>query len=313
MDPKISPDAPAPKRRASGLVKLLVLLLVLATGLIAYLSAEKTGMFEDQAAGKSQTTAASEVQGKQAAGAPGTARSSLREPPPAPKPSQHGTTVEIGPGQAGSTQSTGASAQSAEQAQRKAPYGLKHSVDVVVRSDESIKVGGVEVSVAELERSLVVGKRGQVLERSLGRNGDVTTWGVHLVRQKENLWNIHYRLLAEFLANRGMELPPDADEPTASGQSSGVGKILKFAEHMVGVYNLKTRAMSQKLDVLEPGGKVVIFNLSEIFEQLSKIEPHNLKGVMYDGRVLLFPGSEIKPLKQPPQAPAPTAPMPETR
>jgi hypothetical protein len=68
-----------------------------------------------------------------------------------------------------------------------------------------------------------------------------------------------------------------------------VGKILKFAENMVGVYNLKTGKMTTDLDVLEPGAKMVVFNLSEIFQQLAKIDPNHLSGVMYDGRVLLFP------------------------
>jgi hypothetical protein len=89
-----------------------------------------------------------------------------------------------------------------------------------------------------------------------------------------------------------VKLATDADEPLPTGKSSGVGKILKFAEHMVGVYNLKTKSMSSNLDHLEAGRKVVVFNLSEIFSQLARINPRDLSGVMYDGRVLLFPGAE---------------------
>ncbi len=77
--------------------------------------------------------------------------------------------------------------------------------------------------------------------------------------------------------------------PTPQGKSSGVGKVLKFAEHMVGVYNLRTGHMSQNLDLLEPGQKAVVFNLSEIFAQLDKVDPKELNGIMYDGRVLFFP------------------------
>ncbi len=47
--------------------------------------------------------------------------------------------------------------------------------------------------------------------------------------------------------------------------------------------------MSHNLDLLEPGEKVVVFNLSEIFAQLREIKPDQLEGVMYDGRVLIFP------------------------
>lgn len=89
-------------------------------------------------------------------------------------------------------------------------------------------------------------------------------------------------------------MPMGADKPTIKGYSSGVGKILKFAEHMVGVYNLQTESMSRNLDVLDSGHKVVVFNLSEIFRQLAQIDPHDLSGVMYDGRVLLFPQAKDK-------------------
>ena len=74
-----------------------------------------------------------------------------------------------------------------------------------------------------------------------------------------------------------------------------MGKILKFAEHMVGVYNLETGTMSPNLNVIEPGKKAVIYNLSEIFEQLSKIDPRDLTGVSYDGRVLFFPEKKPDP------------------
>jgi hypothetical protein len=189
-------------------------------------------------------------------------------------------------------------ARSELQAKRKKPYGLDKSLDVVVRSDERIQVGDKVISVEELQRKLVVEQRGEVLERPLEGKGRVSAWGVHLVRPGENLWDIHYRLLREYLKSRGVILPPDADQPNPQGYSSGVGKILKFAEHMVGVYNLKTGKMSSNLDLLEPGQKVVVFNLSEIFEQLSKIDPHDLSGVMYDGRVLLFPAAKGTKEKQ---------------
>lgn len=41
--------------------------------------------------------------------------------------------------------------------------------------------------------------------------------------------------------------------------------MLKFAEHMVGVYNLKTGHMSRDLDFLEAGEKVVVFKSERNF------------------------------------------------
>jgi hypothetical protein len=210
------------------------------------------------------------------------------QPAPAvkpPPPSGQGPVVDVTPAPGDQT----GAPQSAEQAQRKQPYGLENSVDAVVRSDESIKLGNQTVPVTELERKLVVEGRGAMLDRPIDKKQQVTAWGVHAVRPGDSLWKIHYSLLREYMASRGVELPVHADQPRSSGQSSGVGKVLKFAEHMVGVYNLKTGHMSRDLDLLEPGEKVVVFNLSEIFDQLAQANPRELNGVMYDGRVLLFP------------------------
>ncbi|MCB2191439.1 MAG: hypothetical protein KQI62_07735 [Deltaproteobacteria bacterium] len=193
-----------------------------------------------------------------------------------PTPSQHGGTIKVDGSQQG------------EQDQRKKPFGLDKSVDAVARSDEKIQVGGKKVPVEELERKLVVEQRGEVREKSL-QGGKVSAWGVHVVRPGDNLWQIHYQLLREYLVGRGVKLPPRADQPQPRGYSTGVGKILKFAEHMVGVYNLRTEKMSKNLNLLEPGQKVVIFNLSEIFAQLDKVDPKEINGVLYDGRVLFFP------------------------
>jgi hypothetical protein len=172
---------------------------------------------------------------------------------------------------------------------RKKPYGIQNSLDVVVRSDEIIELAGVRIPVAELERQMVVEQRGQVLVKPLDRPAQISAWGVYLVRKGDNLWGVHYELLSEYLASKGVKLPPHADRPLPSGRSSGVGKILKFAENMVGVYNIKTGAMHGDLDRIDPGEKVVVYNLTEIFEQLSKIDPHDLSGIEYDGRVLFFP------------------------
>jgi len=218
---------------------------------------------------------------------------------PVPPPSEGGKVVQIGPGTDSGAKVQGqmpTPTQQAEQAQRKRPFGLEKSVDAVVRSDEAVQIGNQRITIDELERKLVVEQRGEMREKGL-KSPKITVWGVYLVRPGDNLWDIHYRLLKEYLANRGVQLPPRADKPTAKGHSSGVGKVLKFAEHMVGVYNVRTRHMSRDLSLLEPGQKAVVFNLSEIFAQLAQVDPKDLNGIMYDGRVLFFP----KPAPQPGQ------------
>lgn len=215
-------------------------------------------------------------------------------------PSKTGDTVDLAklapkadaaqPGQAPTAAAGQVHPQAAEQAQRKQSLGLDKSLDAVLRSDEKIKMAGKTVTITELERKLVVESRGEVMEKPLGgKKKNITAWGVHVVRPNENLWEIHFRLLREYMASRGVTLARNADKPLATGKSSGVGKVLKFAEHMVGVFNLQTGHMSKNLDKLEPGAKLVVFNLSEIFAELSKINPEDLSGIMYDGRVLLLP------------------------
>ncbi|MCF8032625.1 MAG: hypothetical protein K9K66_06580 [Desulfarculaceae bacterium] len=214
-------------------------------------------------------------------------------------------------GQAGGTIKLDGS-QKSEQDLRKKPYGLDKSVDAVARSDESIQVGNKKVPVEELEKKLVVEQRGEMREKSL-QDKKVSAWGVYLVRPGDSLWRIHYRLLREYLRNRKVKLAPFADQPSSQGYSSGVGKVLKFAEHMVGVYNLRTGHMSKNLNLLEPGQKVVVFNLSEIFGQLDKVNPNEINGIMYDGRVLFFPKPEKVEVSTKELAPPGKTPPPATR
>jgi hypothetical protein len=76
---------------------------------------------------------------------------------------------------------------------RKKPFGIKESLDAVVRTDESIDVAGVVIPVAELERKIVVEQRGEVLEKPLDRPAQVSAWGIYLVRKGDNLWDIHFQ------------------------------------------------------------------------------------------------------------------------
>lgn len=254
----------------------LLVLVVVAAGLYFF-----WGDPQPQQAAKQGAPAVGE-QAKAGSGAPGV--------PGAPTPSQHGKVVQMGPGTEQGAQGQQPSAgEVREQSARKKPFGLDKSVDAVVRSDEAVQIGDKRITIDELERKLVVEQRGDLRDKSLKGDKVVTAWGVYMVRPGDNLWKVHYLLLREYLANRGVNLPPRADLPTPQGNSSGVGKVLKFAEHMVGVYNLRTGHMSQNLDLLEPGQKAVVFNLSEIFAQLDKVDPKELSGIMYDGRVLFFP------------------------
>jgi hypothetical protein len=259
-DRKIS-AAPSPSHTGHGLKIIILLLLLLLAGLGLYLLQSSVAPNEPPLAAA-------------------TVRRGLerQEPPDIPPPSRYGDTITMLPGQ-----------DSSEQQERRASMGLDKSLDVVIRSDENVMIGEMKIPAAELERQLAL-YRGEISEQALEPGqGQLSAWGIHLVRPGDNLWRIHLNLLGEYMASRGVTLAVGADQPLRSGYSSDLGKMLKFAEHMVGVFNLETRQMSHDLNLLEPGEKIVVFNLSEIFRQMENVDLRDLRGLIYDGRVLIFP------------------------
>ena len=86
---------------------------------------------------------------------------------------------------------------------RKKDLGLDTSVDLVVKSNETFTVGGNTVSMEEVIEQAFAGQ-GKVLEKELDESGAqtpkaVTTYGVYVVQPGDNIWNIHFRMLREFL------------------------------------------------------------------------------------------------------------------
>ena len=111
---------------------------------------------------------------------------SQQNPPGIPAPSQHGQEVSLG--QAGQASST------AEQEDRKSAYGISDSLDVIVRSDESIVVNDRVIPMSELERQLNR-YRGELSDQGLDPAKDtISAWGAYLVRPGDNLWHIHLNL-----------------------------------------------------------------------------------------------------------------------
>ncbi|MBW2619298.1 MAG: hypothetical protein JRC92_10530, partial [Deltaproteobacteria bacterium] len=115
-------------------------------------------------------------------------------------------------------------------------------------------------------------------------------YGIHVVRPGENLWNIHFAVLREYLGHHGLELAPTADEPSAEGRSSGVARILKYAEKMVYIYNVETGCLTDDLDVIQPNHKIVIFNLTRLDMLLRQLDLEKIKSIHFDGTDLTFEG-----------------------
>jgi len=122
--------------------------------------------------------------------------------------------------------------------------------------------------------------------------GDVGAYGIYIVRQGDNVWNIHFEFLQNYFIRKGIILETTADEPTPQGISSGVGKILKFSENMVHIYNIRQRRLEVNLDLIHPLSKIVIFNLEKVFSMLRQIDHGNVQRVEFDGETLWVPADQ---------------------
>lgn len=179
---------------------------------------------------------------------------------------------------------------------RKEEYGVTDSVDMIVTSDESIKVGDNTVSMEEILDKVRL-KQGAFIEKDLGWGSDSEKrqknnkegFGIYVVQPGDNIWNIHFRLLKEFFEKRGVDLPPLSDESEKNGTSSGVGRILKFSENMVYIFNLESRKLDANIHLLQPLGKVVVYRMDEVFDLLEQIDLSKVGTIRFDGENLWIP------------------------
>ncbi len=226
--------------------------------------------------------------------------------------------------------------------ERKEKFGLKKSVDMIVKSGETIRIGKEVIPLNQILAEIEAQKTGKkpsieaflrkpaIKEKEIHLSGNLTAasvgtklkqslryglaakpgppeaptvsdsietgpvkrpksyYGVYVVRPGDNLWNIHFAFLREYLGSKGIVISPDADEPLGK-RSSGVGRILKYAEGMVYIFNLKTKQLSGDLNLLEPQEKVVIFNLTLLDRILGSLTAEELKLIHFDGRDLILP------------------------
>ena len=86
-----------------------------------------------------------------------------------------------------------------------------------------------------------------------------------------------------------MDLARSADEPDRKGYSSGVGKLLKFSENMVYIYNVKEKDFSQDLNLIEPNSKIVVYKMDQVFQLLEQIDYRHIDQLQFDGDTLWIP------------------------
>lgn len=126
---------------------------------------------------------------------------------------------------------------------------------------------------------------------SMVYDGENNIYGIHVVHPGDNVWNIHFSFLKDYFSKKGVKLSSRADEPTR-GRSSGVGKLLKFSEKMVYIYNIREHKLDVNLNQIHPLSKIVVFNLGRAFSLLSQMDYKNVSRIHFDGETLWVPAEQ---------------------
>ncbi len=176
---------------------------------------------------------------------------------------------------------------------RKEKSGITDSLDMIVQEDEQFTVGDKKVSMQDILKKIHTSK-GEVYEETIDQTGftspeDTREYGIYVVRPKDNIWNIHFRVLKDYFAAKNIPLSPRADEPETDGSSSGIGKILKFSEGIVSIYHLKENKLVKDINIIEPLTKIVIYNMNEIFSLLEEVDYQNVNQIEFDGNNIWIP------------------------
>jgi len=180
---------------------------------------------------------------------------------------------------------------------RKKSLGIKESLDMIVKSDESFTVGESTVSMQKiLEKAFT--QEGKVFQEEISESGSakptkIREYGIYVVRSGDNIWNIHFRILRDYYAAKGIPVEAKADEPGNAGMSSGVGKILKFSETMVIIYNLIEEKVTQDINIIEPLSKVIVYNMDAVFSLLDEINFDNVDRLQFDGKNIWIPANKL--------------------
>jgi len=180
---------------------------------------------------------------------------------------------------------------------RKEELGFKKSLDMIVNSDESFKVGDVQIPLRDILEKATF-KEGEVFEEKIEDSGEVQPetikkFGIYVVQPGDNIWNIHFNILKEFYEHQGIKISHRADEPSETGMSSGVGKILKFSETMVIIYNFVEKKIDTNIQILEPLSKIIIYNMDEIFSLLQEVNYENIDRIQFDGKTIWVPTKKL--------------------
>jgi hypothetical protein len=190
----------------------------------------------------------------------------------------------------------GSKDQGALTAERKAQYGVDKGVDLLVKPNEALKIGDTTVSMQEILDRIHL-QEGDIVEKNVEgsaspSNGMDHVYVIYVVQPGDNIWNVHFQFLRDYFKRRGITLSPVSDEPDRQGFSSGVGKILKFSEEMVHIYNLREKHLDTNLNLIQPLSKIVIFDMKQVSSLLDQIDLKQVNHIQFDGETLWIPADQ---------------------
>jgi len=151
--------------------------------------------------------------------------------------------------------------------------------------DEQVAALTKEIDALNKERTELE----EVILIRIGTDQDLDAYGIYVVKPKDNIWNIHFQFLKDYFTHKEVILSPMDDEPTPEGESSGVGRLLKFSETMVHIYNIREKKLDTDLNMIQPMSKIVVFNLARVFAMLESIDYSEVGRIRFDGETLWLP------------------------
>ncbi len=186
---------------------------------------------------------------------------------------------------------------------RKDHYGIDKGLDLIIQSDESLKIGDTTISMQKIMDKIRL-KHGDILEKTLDLAGmdavDQGTprteiFGIYIVRPGDNIWDIHFNFLRDYFFRKNITISHIADEPDKFGSSSGIGKLLKFSETMVHIYNISENRLDVDLDLIQPLNKLVVYNMDQVFTLLNQIDYPHVNHLRFDGETIWIPADQYAP------------------
>jgi hypothetical protein len=71
-----------------------------------------------------------------------------------------------------------------------------------------------------------------------------------------------------------------------------VGKLLKFSENIVYIYNLREHKIDVNLSLIHPLSKIIVFKMKQVFTLLDGIDYERVNRIQFDGEKLWIPANQ---------------------